>query len=105
MVHPPAATGVLDALMSDLGRKEIGDMTREAFNTLQQRFKDANIDIANAKLVRVEETGSNILSVDVFLSHEERSFHFHFGVMTLGGGYDFTGHSTWFKWDDEADDS
>lgn len=70
------------------------------FHTLRESFEEAGIDLSKAAIERVEETGSDMPTVNVFLRHEGRGFHFHFTVMTLGGGYDYLGHAEWFKWDD-----
>lgn len=94
----------LDAMLSDMARKELSELNKEMFHTLRASLEKAGIDLKKSKIERVESTGSDILAVDIFLSHEGRGFHFHFGVMTLGGGYDYTGHAQWFKWDDETDD-
>ncbi len=93
----------LDATLSKVGWEELSDLSREMFGTLRASFKDAGIDLAASKIVRVEPSGSDIEIVEVFLTHGGRGFHFHFhfNVMTIGGTYDDMGHAQWFVWDDE----
>ena len=95
----------LDAMLSKTARDEkLGEIKRPAFRELRESFEAEGIDLSKATIARVvEEPGVGIITVEVYLSHEGRGFHFHFNVMTFGGAYDYVGHARWFKWDNESE--
>lgn len=73
----------------------LADLTREGFPKLRAKLDQLHIDLAKAKLLRVEMTGDAIGMFDVFLEANGRVYQTHFSAMDRGGQYYLLGIANW----------